>query len=72
MLIHFHIDLEHFNQLNSLAAVYLGQLKLVEKARFAVNKIAMEKARLNLHRLQPCIFCSTSHLVMTSSSEDED
>ena len=75
MLIHFHRD----HQFNSLAAGYLVQLKLVEKARFPVNKIAMEhynKARLNRHRVQPCIFCwvvgcSTSHLVLSSSSEDE-
>ena len=42
MLMHFHVDLNHFNQLNSLEAGYLVQLELVGKARFPVRKIAME------------------------------
>ena len=80
MLMHFHIDLNHFYQLNSLEVGYLVQLKLNEKARFPVRKIAMEhynKARLTLPRVQPCIFCgvvgcSTSHLVLSSSSSEDE
>ena len=79
MMMHFHKDREHFNQYKSLEAGHLVQLELNENPRFPVDQIAMEhytKARLTLRRVEPCIFCgvvgcSTSHLVL-SSSEDEN
>ena len=81
MLIHFLRDQEHRDSFNSQEAGHLVSLFLKEKARCPVARVDMRpynKARVAMHRVDnnPCVFCgvvgcNTSHLVITSSEDEE-